>query len=146
MNKAGHWKIVVLVICLTSLVFTEGCSSFSAREQRMVSFIKPGVTTKAEVLENLGEPIWQQEGAVAYLWNPSWSAHPRHRGADYYAQHPEYAGYHRGGRDAVDHEYSVFCIAFDAEGRVSRSEILDTDSGATNEAVTSWFQRNVPAK
>jgi hypothetical protein len=146
MNRAGLWKILVVVICLTSLVFTDGCSSFPAREQRMVSFIKPGVTTKAEVLENLGEPIWQQERGIAYLWNPSWSTHPRNRGAEFYAEHPEYAGYHNGGRDSVDHEYSVFCIAFDADGLVLRSEILEADSGATNEAVASWFQQNVPAK
>lgn len=110
----------------------------------MVSFIQPGITTKAEVLENLGEPIWQQERGIAYLWNPSWSKHPHQRGADYYSEHPEYKGYSHGGRDTVDHEYSVFCIAFDAEGRVLRSEVLDTDSGATNEAVAGWFRQNIP--
>ncbi|EEF59287.1 hypothetical protein [Pedosphaera parvula] len=143
MNEVRGRKIFSGTFWILLLTLCGGCSAFWKRDRQMVDFIKPGITTKAEVLENLGQPLWVEEGGLAYLWNPSWGAYPHRRASSRsnYKRSTQSGSQHEG-RHNVDREYAVFCVAFDSRDHVSESEFLQVGDGSADDEVAAWFHKS----
>ena len=95
-----------------------------------ISFITPGITTKQEVLENLGSPLLDLEGGrlIAYYWETtgklkaSWFWFGR-----------------EGGEIGPKQKQWAFCVAFDVSGRVTRRATISTENDETvRDAVLKW--------
>ena len=71
--KAILPRASALVLALAVSVASCGCAGVSAGHRigaDTIAFITPGITTKQEVLENLGSPLFDLEGGrlIAYYW------------------------------------------------------------------------------
>ena len=81
-HYANHFWFTLLI----ALLFVEGCvmlpiptgddKVLAGRKisEEQLSPIRPGITTKKEVVERLGEPtvIWEDERIFAYNWQMRW--------------------------------------------------------------------------
>jgi outer membrane protein assembly factor BamE (lipoprotein component of BamABCDE complex) len=131
--KAILPRASALVLALAVSVASCGCASVSAGHRigaDTISFITPGITTKQEVLENLGSPLLDLEGGrlIAYYWETtgklkaSWFWFGR-----------------EGGEIGPKQKQWAFCVAFDVSGRVTRRATISTENDETvRDAVLKW--------
>ena len=126
-----------------------GCATREAGyriSDESIAFIQPGVTTRSEVVENLGTPLLelQEPHVIAYSWGRlRVTAASKPIGQDVnigtrpmdYAVGP--APSQEGG--LVETKRWVCCIALDSNNRVTRFEKLRLESvPSLEEAVRQW--------
>jgi hypothetical protein len=116
-----------------------------------VAFIKPGVTTHAELVENLGEPLLEIKDphTLAYTWGkvrpiggrPAVEAGGMQSQSMSYAHQPvEIAEI-----GAVEARRWVFCIALDGQDRVQRFQTVKLQGETSLEgAVRRWALGETP--
>jgi outer membrane protein assembly factor BamE (lipoprotein component of BamABCDE complex) len=115
------------------IVTNSGCARVSAGygiQPGTVSFITPGITTKQEVLENLGSPLLDLEGGqlIAYFWETTGQLK-----ASWYWFGREL------GQVGPKQSQWAFCVAFDAAERVSRHATISIMNDETVcVAVLKW--------
>lgn len=125
-----------LVLALAVSAATCGCASVSAGyriKPDAVSFITPGITTKQEVLENLGSPLFDLEGGrlIAYYWETTGQLK-----ASFFGFGPE------AGEIGPKQKQWAFCVAFDVGGRVARRATISTKHDETvHDAVLKWHSQ-----
>ena len=113
-----------LFIMVIPLLFIQGCilpiptgeDKVLAGDQianEELNFIRPGITTKEEVVERLHNPdvIWEEERIFAYNWQMRW-------GVLFWS-----AGPFTGGAEDMSTKY-VLLIRFDPIDRVERFEVI----------------------
>jgi hypothetical protein len=114
--------------------------------EETIAFIQPGVTTRAEVIENLGPPLMELPdiGVVAYSWGKLRATAGRARMAE-----PSMPGRRMGYAVApeapeesglVEAQRWICCIASDPTGRVQRVERvkLEEQGVSLEQAVRQW--------
>lgn len=94
----------------------EQCVSGEEVTQTELASIKPGTTTKADIVDMLGKPdvLWLDENIFAYNWKMRWAIMPWMVAGGYQAA---------GGIEEFTKDY-VLLIQFDSNDRVDRFEIL----------------------
>lgn len=134
--KAILQRASVLVLALAISVAGCGCASVSAGHRikpDTISFITPGITTKQEVLENLGSPLFDLEGGrlIAYYWETTGQLK-----ASFFWFGRE------GGEIGPKQKQWAFCVAFDVSGRVTRRATISTENDETvRDAVLKWHSQ-----
>jgi len=114
---------IYILVLLISALFAQGCVPIpiptgedevlfgrQVTEQQL-AFIRPGVTSKSEIIEHLGEPnvFWEDERIFAYNWAMRWRVAGN---VVYLFPFPPHIGTHY-----------VLLIRFDPSDRVERFEI-----------------------
>lgn len=100
---------------------------------RMNKRATPGITTKQEVLENLGSPLFDLEGGrlIAYYWETTGQLK-----ASFFGFGPE------AGEIGPKQKQWAFCVAFDVGGRVTRRATISTKHDETvRDAVLKWHSQ-----
>jgi len=124
------------VVLSLLLSFGFGCSttvSGTRISKEQLSFIQPGVTTKREIIENLGPPTWEWEKqrGIAYKWE---------KGVAYETQELS------SGKEFVGFSSSAFCAAFDENDRlIKRTFIKAEGSNELKDAVLKWLEAPLSA-
>jgi len=125
-----------------------GCASRTSGYKithETVAFIKPGATTRAELVDNLGPPMFELRNprVMAYTWGkvrptaskPAASVQGMQPQTGYVAAPPssEESG-------LVESRRWIYCIALDDEDRVVRSETVRMEGETSLEsAVRGWM-------
>ncbi len=94
-----------------------------------ITFIKPGKTTKAEVLQRLGQPTWdwEQERVIAYRWE----------------EMGEPSRFNREQFSSPSLTQWAFCIAFDEDNIVSHHNLFKApDSDVLKKKVQRWIEQH----
>jgi hypothetical protein len=111
------------------------------------AFVQPGVTTRADVVENLGPPLIEVEGAkvAAYSWGRIRSTGGRAAVTRDTGSPSRRMSY---GVDldpleetgSVETQRWIYCIEYDADGRVRRAERvrLERVGQSLEQAVRRW--------
>ncbi len=92
-----------------------------------IAFIKPGKTTKAEVLQKFGKPNWEweQERVIAYRWEDMGEA----------------SRFNREQMSSPSLSQWAFCIAFDQDNIVTHHNLFNApDSEALKKKVQHWIE------
>ncbi|MFO1498940.1 MAG: hypothetical protein U1G07_11210 [Verrucomicrobiota bacterium] len=112
-----------------------------------IAFIQPGKTTRAEIVENLGQPLLDLPDirVLAYSWGKvratGGNAMASHEGMQNrpisgYAVEP--GPYQEGG--SVEARRWICCVAFDENSRATRVERIRLEGAASVEKATrDWF-------
>ena len=112
-----------------------------------IAFIEPGVTTRAEVIENLGQPLLEIEGGrvAAYSWGKmravASQTGTRNPGAQYSRMQMGYGAVPPPADEIalVEARRWIFCVALDEQGRVTRAERIKLEgAGSLEAAVQQW--------
>ncbi len=109
-----------------------------------LNFIRPGITTKEEVVERLDDPdvIWQEERIFAYNWQTTW-------GVLLWAVGYAHGGVAAGaGAEDIGQKNYVLLIRFDPNDRVERFEATKrSESDSYGEHLKKWIKKiqNTPA-
>lgn len=140
------WSFLHLFTILVSVVLVQGCivlpiptgedkvlagRAFGGDE---LSFIQPGITTRHEVTERLGEPtlIWEEERIFAYNWQTKWGVLLWAIGG---------APGATGGAQDIVNKYALL-IRFDPNGRVERFEATERSrSDSYGEHLEKWLRK-----
>jgi hypothetical protein len=139
--------------CLVAALFSSGCSTTTSGyriSNETVAFIQPGVTTRAELVENLGPPllVLHDMPVVAYSWGkvrmtggkaPVQERMQPHHGTGYSVAPtaPEEPV-------GVESRRWLYCIALDEKERVTRQETIEIREAASLEqAVRDWAGQTV---
>jgi hypothetical protein len=113
-----------------------------------VAFIQPGTTTRAEVIENLGPPLFELNDlhVSAYSWGKmrltSGGKPVSSEGMD-----PRQMGYSTGPSPSdtgpmVESRRWLYCIAYDDQGKVTRLERIKLEGAPSLEAaLRDWAGR-----
>src|SRR5258706_1461394 len=129
-TKNQRTKDFAVMICLLVAVAGSGCAHVTGGtgiHADSVAFIKPGATTKAEVIENLGQPTWEapSERVISYLWETTDGVN-----GDFFGRHCEF------GDDPTQH---AFCIALDESNRVARAGFAKgKDFAELKKTIAAW--------
>jgi hypothetical protein len=139
--------IGVIVICA-------GCASRDSGykvSNETVAFIQLGVTTRAEVVENLGTPLFElkEPHVAAYSWGKlrATGGNPAAAGQGY--QRQEMGTAIPAGpveeTGLIETQRWIYCLRLDAGNRVTRAERIKLE-GATSleDAVRKWAGSNSP--
>jgi outer membrane protein assembly factor BamE (lipoprotein component of BamABCDE complex) len=104
--------ILLLSLVLSALSACRHVTVGFALTRKQVAFVKPGVTTRSEVLENLKEPLLDlpADRTMVYVWQTRQGLHPTFGGEKYDIG---------GGSDRW-----LYCIRFDADDRVMKHETI----------------------
>jgi hypothetical protein len=110
------------------------------------AFIQRGVTTRAEVVENLGPPLFEIEdrGVAAYSWGRVRATGGRTPAGDpsmpsrRMSSTPELGAFDETG--LIETQRWVYCIAYDQNGRVQRAERVKLNGAGISleQAVRRW--------
>jgi hypothetical protein len=116
-----------------------------------IAFIQPGVTTRAEVLENLGQPLIDipDLNVAAYSWGKMRvSSNGKSAAAATGGVDPRQSNYSMGPAPSDDDSVLVesnrwaFCIAYTEQGKVARIERIHVEGAPSLEkAVRDWAMR-----
>lgn len=117
-----------------------------------VAFIQPGITTRAEVIENLGQPLLEIHdlNVSAYSWGKMRvSSSGKPAAAATGGVDPRQTAYSMGpspldddGGVLVESRRWAFCIAYNDQGKVSRAERIKVEGAPSLEkAVREWAER-----
>jgi len=123
--KAILQRASSLVLALAVSVASSGCTRVSAGyriKPVMVSFITPGITTKQEVLENLGSPLLDLE--AGHLFAYGWETTGQQQASFFWFGR-------EGGQIGPKQKQWAFCVAFDADGQVARRATISTEHDET---------------
>jgi hypothetical protein len=146
-NAAGF-----LFIMIIPLLFIQGCIMLPIPSEKVIAghqmtnkelnFIRPGITTKEEVVERLDDPdmIWQEERIFAYNWQTTWGVLLWVVAAGY--------GYGDYGAEDIGQKNYVLLIRFDPNDRVERFEATKrSKSDSYGEHLKKWIKKikNTPA-
>jgi hypothetical protein len=96
-----------------------------------IAFIRDGVTTRAEVVETLGSPLYdlQPERAIAYTWETE--------GARF--GYTVFGNYKEISRK---HDRFFFCVRFDELGVVRQhGEARQLETETSDEAIRRWLSK-----
>lgn len=145
--QIGLWSLLALLLA--------GCISRNTGyriSDETIAFIQPGVTTRAEVVENLGPPLFELKDphVVAYSWGKVKPAVSKAPAAEQGFQ-PTPFGYGAGGvgstapaspwegTDSVESRRWICCVALNEKDVVTRSGKFEL-KGATSleKAVREW--------
>jgi hypothetical protein len=132
MKRASYeFRLVVFGVCLSAtVVLLGGClydkypTQDANVEPSAIAFIKPGITTRAEVVENLGDPglEWKAEQGIAYLWITSKKWHIGHASCRPVTQ-------------------NAFAVQFHGQQRVLRHQFFREDETMKMEAkILQWLK------
>ena len=142
-------KTAFTILCLLPAALLMGCvvvplpsdgktyGKVITREQ--VRFIVPGLTTRAEVTEQLGDQSRDspQMPVLAYAWEKStlgwgWAvANPPPKWENFYRLHERNDG----------SDWQAFFVAFDDAGKVSRTKFVRLSGGnSLDEQLENWAQ------
>ncbi len=149
MNRHA-WVRAVFVVCACWLL--AGCATHESGykiSDETIAFIQPGVTTRSEVIENLGTPLFelQKPHVVAYSWGKL-RATAGTRVSQDTAIGGRQVDYPMGATPAeegglVETKRWICCIALDDGNRVIRLEKLKLEGAASLEqAVRQWAETN----
>jgi len=142
-------SFILSCLVLGGACFLGGCATRDSGykiSKETIAFIKPGVTTKAELIENLGTPLLDLKDvrALAYSWGKmrATATTPVVREQGLQSQQ---MGYSMGAPPLSDEgglietRRWVCCVALDENERVRRVETVEV-SGAQSleEAVRRW--------
>jgi len=140
-----HSAARLLFIMIIPVLFVQGCillpiptgdaipgegRDFTSEE---LSFIRPGITTKGEVVERLADPdvIWVEERIFAYNWRTRWGII-----IGVVAGPPFVGGDNIGVKDIV------LLIRFDSNDRVERIEVTHRSSfDSYGEHLEKWHDQ-----
>lgn len=132
-------KLAGLFVAVLAMVMA-GCSHVIAGNEislAHIAFIRPGVTSRTEIVENFGRPMWESEDAtvIAYFWQTGGNATNtlrRHGITD-----PE--------RTFVNYRARCFVVRFDGNGRVQNCNFLEAEDSQQLEArLLDWVKRTGP--
>ncbi len=131
-----------LLILIIPVLFVQGCYilPIPTGEDKVLAgdevtneelnFIRPGITTKKEVVERLGEPtvIWEDERIFAYDWQMRW-------GILLWAHYPS------SGVEDIANKY-VLLIRFDPNDQVERFEATERSNfDSYGEHLENWLKK-----
>jgi hypothetical protein len=115
-----------------------------------VAFIRPGITTRADVIENLGPPLYElkEPHVVAYSWGKMRAVGGKPVGVGEQAYQRQEMGYAVAPgppeeTGLVETRRWVYCLALDPGNRVTRTGKIELE-GATSlaQAVGAWAGAN----
>jgi hypothetical protein len=144
--KSGFWIISIFALMLACGGCSRTTTGLSMTKER-TAFLRNGVTTRTEVVETLGPPLFdlQSERTVAYYWENeglSWGyRYPLLGKPKTEAEKATGVGYHEIYKKADP--CWLFCIRFDDSNRVIRygkARQLQTESWS--EAIVNWLHQN----
>jgi hypothetical protein len=155
-DSFGHCLVTAMLVqfSFAALWFNSGCSSTTSGyriSDETVAFIQPGVTSRAELLENLGPPLLTLPdlGVVAYSWGKvrlTGARQPVQGGVN-----PSFGGSHGsmpaapGEPGQVESRRWLYCIALDLNDRVTRHGTMElTGASSLEKAVREWAERTGP--
>jgi hypothetical protein len=130
-QRSGFWIISVIALLLAC----GGCSHTTAGLKMSgdrIAFIRDGVTTRAEVVETLGQPLYdlQPERAVAYAWETE---------GDFGLGASVFGSYKEISRK---HDRFLFCVHIDEHGIVSQhGETRQLETESSNDAIRRWLPK-----
>jgi hypothetical protein len=144
--KRAFWFSACVALLLTGGL--SGCATRDAGykiSDETIAFVQPGVTTRAEVLENLGTPLLELKDprVIAYSWGKMRATggkpvvtdetmRARDMGYNPMPEPLEETG-------LVETRRWVFCIALDGQERVTRvGKIKLENAGSLEKAVRDW--------
>jgi hypothetical protein len=139
------WRSVLffcsIVSCLTSCATRDSGYKIS---NETIAFIQPGVTTRSEVVENLGTPLLELKDprAVAYSWGKVHAVGGKVHGDENMRAREMGSTLLTDPNDEVsliETKRWICCIALDDKDRVKRVETIKTPGGISVEsAVRAW--------
>ncbi len=137
------WTRAFLILLLTAIL--PGCASRDSGykiSKDTVAFIEPGVTTRAEIVENLGPPLLElhEPRASAYSWGKVRVSGSQPVVRDERLE-PRQMGYSTTPSTWQESESRrwAFAIAWDENDRVKRTERIKVEGITTLErAVREW--------
>jgi hypothetical protein len=124
-----------MVSVMALLLSCGGCSHTAAGLKMSgdrIAFIRDGVTTRAEVVETLGLPLYelQSERVIAYAWETEGNV-----GFGYTV----FGGYKEVSRK---HDRFLFCVHFDDRGLVNQhGEVRQLGTESSNDAIGRWLSK-----
>ena len=149
-NAAGF-----LFIMIIPLLFIQGCIMLPIPSEKVIAgdqmtnkelnFIRPGITTKEEVVERLDDPdmIWEKERIFAYNWQMRWGVL-----LWAFAVGNVGGGAADAGAEDIGQKNYVLIIRFDPNDRVERFETTKrSESDSYGEHLKKWIKKikNTPA-
>jgi hypothetical protein len=141
------WIPLALAAALT--IIGSGCASRTSGYKitnDTVAFIKPGVTSRAELVENLGPPLFEMKNphVVAYTWGKVRPTASRSSANVEVMQPQDRLGYPTAppsGEESglIESRRWIYCVALDDQDRVQRSETVKLEGETSlGNAVRRW--------
>ena len=142
------WLAATLASTLVSFALS-GCATRESGYKitdETIAFIQPGVTTRADVVENLGTPLLELKDphVVAYSWGRmrATAGKPAIHDPGMSEVRPDYAVVPQPYEDAglIETHRWVCCVALDGQDHVTRfGKIkLEGDTSSLEKAVREW--------
>lgn len=112
------------------------------------AFIRPGTTTRADLIENLGPPLFELKDAnvLAYSWGkvrPTGARRVQNQEMNPQSGQPGYSTPQPPPLEetsAVEAKRWIYCVALDSEDHVTRAETLRLEGEPSLEsAVRRWI-------
>jgi hypothetical protein len=147
--RPGNWKWAWLAVLAAACGLTSCATRDSGYKisEETIAFIRPGETTRAEVIENLGPPLLELRDirASAYTWGKMRLAVS---GKQVMREDPlqsrQMTGYSLAPPPSeegtlVEHRRWLCCLAFDDQGKVRRVERIRVEgSPSLEKALRDW--------
>jgi hypothetical protein len=124
--------LLVLTLLLPGLALLAGCSHTHGLQMttERISFIQKGTTTRTEVVENLGPPLFDlgPERTIAYAWETESSMN---------TGYTVFGSYHEIEKKA---SRWLFCVHFDESNKVDRSgKTKQPDTETATDSILKWL-------
>jgi len=113
----------------------EKCISGEEITDNELASLKPGTTSKAEIVEMLGKPdvLWIDENIFAYNWKTVWALMPWIVAGGYQAY---------GGIEELTKDY-VLLIQFDHQNRMTRFKVVKRSMFKTyGDLLKNWAEQD----
>ena len=145
MKPISRIQGALLLMLIASLVSCATPDAGYKITDETIAFVQPGVTTRSEVLENLGSPLFElkEPPVVSYSWGKMRSTGARAAPvrSDDLRQEQSAARLEDPSEQSgtVESRRWVFCIALDANDRVKRVQKIELRGQTSLEqAVRAW--------
>jgi len=134
MSTRKHLRVGLrLITGITLLLAFPGCSRTTAGFElagERIAFIRNGITTRVEVLETLGPPLFDfiTERVIAYAWETERGVET---GYSVFGRHEEVS--------SKNHDRFLFCVRFDQFDIVTKhGQIRQLEPESSRKAVLRW--------
>jgi hypothetical protein len=131
-QRSGFWMISIFALLFACVGCSHTTTGLSMTAER-TAFIRHGITTRTEVVETLGPPLYDHgpERTIAYAWETEgvgWG-------------YSVFGRYHEIDRK---HDRWLFCVHFDDSNRVDRhGKTRQPETESWKESILRWLEMKV---